>query len=235
MSASNMQMAVILLASLPIEEVAFLIGQLKPAEIDQISQCIRKLTVIKESDQRMVAALLRRSESRQGLLPPQEAAPMRQNSLNKLASRELAAVLRGELPQTIAIALKQLAPPKAAAALAHLATEQQTQVIRRLAQSQPADPNLVLSITNYLDQTIRRRNSPLPPTNSTEDIVAQILHFVDHATERSLMVNLSEEDPELAARLEQKVELLRASTNFGQELTTNTTNSNALPHHRKAG
>jgi flagellar motor switch protein FliG len=112
-------------------------------------------------------------------------------------SLQVAQLLAGEQPQTIAIVLAHLEPRAAAKILTLLDTELQVEIARRIALTDQTTPEAV----TLVEDEIRRRMST-EVQESTQvggsKPLAQVLNQVDRTTERQILGSLSELDPELA-------------------------------------
>ncbi len=109
---------------------------------------------------------------------------------------QLEAVLADEHPQTIAVAIAQVAADRAAQVLARLPKDVQVEVGRRLADSSAVPPEMVAEIDRVLQVKAgahRRRRSNLGP-----HALANVLSAADRATERAVLDSL---DPQVAEQV----------------------------------
>ncbi|MDW8340484.1 MAG: flagellar motor switch protein FliG [Geminicoccaceae bacterium] len=112
----------------------------------------------------------------------------------------LAAYLRNEYPQTIAVVLSRLEPAKVARVLAAFPDELASDVILRMLRLEAVQPDVLADVERMLrsefisnlSQTDRRDN---------HEIMAEIFNNFDRATETRLMASLEERDREAAERI----------------------------------
>lgn len=132
---------------------------------------------------------------------PANPLPRHFRFLHEAQSETISPVLSGEHPQTIAIVVSHLPDDRAAALLATLEGELQTDVIRRLVSLDQADPEILREVergleTRMLEQARvdRRREAGL-------SCVARMLEAAAPSVRRTILANLAANDRRLAARL----------------------------------
>lgn len=128
--------------------------------------------------------------------------------MRSMASEEVAQLLDGESPQTIALVVSGVRPAMAGKILDGLELDLQADVARRVATMPPADPRILQDI----DRGLREKASQLgdgdlpgalPP--SGVDQLASILQGAGRATERQVLEGLEAVDPELAEAVRAKM------------------------------
>ena len=118
--------------------------------------------------------------------------------LKKVDPQNVLTFINDEHPQTIALILSHLPPSYGAEIIARLPAERQLQVIRRIATMGQTSPDVIREVEEGLSQRMSSVMSHSFERAGGPDSVAEILNVTDRNTERSLLENLSQEDPELA-------------------------------------
>ena len=121
------------------------------------------------------------------------------NVLKDVDINQLLTFIQKEHPQTIAFVLTQLNPVQAASVLADLPPNLQAEVVYRFATMERVTPESIKSVESVLE-------SRVDFTQSVSKIggvkaLAEILNMVGTSTEKSILGNLSENDPELATEV----------------------------------
>lgn len=116
-------------------------------------------------------------------------------ALHGMDGKILANCMRNEHPQTVAFILAHLYPSHAGEILALLDEELQKEVTRRITQLGRTSPEVIEEASNVLRYEIRQvKGKELGGAKP----VAEILNFVDKATEENILSGLGELDPEIA-------------------------------------
>jgi flagellar motor switch protein FliG len=106
---------------------------------------------------------------------------------------QIAAVLRTERPQTLALIFSQLEPKRAAEILAKFDAELQSQVIVRIGHMERVAPEFIAK----LHTTLRKRLGSAPAKMQAlggPKLIAQVLNNVDRDTEKRLIESLQNKD-----------------------------------------
>ncbi|MBC8204694.1 flagellar motor switch protein FliG [bacterium] len=121
------------------------------------------------------------------------------NVLKDVEPNQLLTFIQKEHPQTIAFVMAQLNPMQAATILADLPPNLQNEVVYRFATMERVSPETISSVESVLESRIdfTQSASQLGGVKS----VAEILNLVGTSTEKSILGNLSEQDPELATEI----------------------------------
>ena len=106
-----------------------------------------------------------------------------------------------EHPQTIALILTHLQPAKAADIIAGLPSDRQLAVVRRIATMGQTNPEVIHEVEKGLEHRMAAVMSQQFENAGGVGSVAEILNVTDRATERSLLENLAQEDPELVEEI----------------------------------
>src|SRR6185295_16248257 len=106
-----------------------------------------------------------------------------------------------EHPQTIALILCHLPPSYGAEIIAGLPSDRQLAVIRRVATMGQTNPEIIQEVERGLESRMSSVMSQQFEKAGGVPTVAEILNVTDRATERSLLENLAQEDPELVEQI----------------------------------
>ena len=128
-----------------------------------------------------------------------EAVPF--GFLQKVDNQNLLTFIMDEHPQTIALILSHLHPPQAAEIIKGLPPERQLSVIRRMATMGQTSPEIIKEVERGLEHRMSSVVSQQFENAGGVPSVASMLNVIDRATERSLLENLSREDPELVEEI----------------------------------
>lgn len=122
-------------------------------------------------------------------------------------SQQIATLLDGELPETVAMVLAHLQPDHASAALARFDGALQADVAQCLATMGSATPDAVRTVA----ETLRHRSRAFVQPREKTEVVGGVLPLVniinrsDAATERALLAALDERDPALAEEVRSRM------------------------------
>jgi flagellar motor switch protein FliG len=112
--------------------------------------------------------------------------------------KQLLSFIQNEHPQTIALILAYVSPETAAGVLAGLPPETQTDVARRIANMDRSNPEVIREVERVLEQKVSAvMTTEIIETGGVKNLV-EVLNRVDRATEKAIMENLEDSDPELA-------------------------------------
>jgi len=223
MPTSDLRKAAVLLMSLPEQQAAMLMSRLEPKQVEAVSIEIAKLSAVTGEEQE--ATILDFANANPGSLGGKsggldlarslveqalgkaasatiesvrqsiEAMPF--SFLQKVDSQNLLTFIIDEHPQTIALILCHIAPAQASEIIRGLPAERQISVIRRVATMGQTSPEIIEEVENGLEHRMSSVMSQSFENTGGVEAVAEILNVIDRATERSLLENLAQEDPEL--------------------------------------
>jgi flagellar motor switch protein FliG len=223
---NNLRKAAILLTSLPEEDAAAVLAKLKPKQIEAVSIEIAQITTIRGDEQQqaimefadinphaltgmggleLAQSLVQKALGRDAattldnLRQSIEALPF--GFLKKIDPQNVLTYLADEHPQTIALILSNLPASYAAQVLAGLAAPTQLAVTRRIAHMGQTSPEMVNQVEEALERRMQNVMSQSLEKGGGASAVAEILNVADRATERALLENLSQEDPELVEEI----------------------------------
>jgi len=226
-STPDIRKAAILLMSLPEQQAAQLLTKLDPKEVEAVSIEIAKTAAVSGDEQQSVieefasanpAALGARAgglEVAQSLVEQalgkaatatlenvrQSIEAMPFGFLQKVDSQNLLTFIIDEHPQTIALILCHLPPSQAADIISGLPAERQISVVRRIATMGQTSPEIIDEVEQGLEHRMSSVMSQQYENAGGVGAVAEVLNVIDRATERSLLENLAQEDPDLVEEI----------------------------------
>jgi flagellar motor switch protein FliG len=122
------------------------------------------------------------------------------DALHEMDGKILAQFLQEEHPQTVAFILAHLYPAHAGEIFALLSEDKQAEVAYRITRLGSTSPGAIEEVSKVLRNEVRqvqgKQVGGVRP-------VAEILNFVDNATEERVMTGLGEYEPELAESIRQ--------------------------------
>lgn len=240
MPTAETRKAAVLLTCLPHEQAAVLLSKMGQKQVEAVSIEIAKLGEISGEEQEQViqefatANPTRLASASGGLnvaktlleqaLGKNATATLdnvRQSIdalpfgfLQKVDSQNLATFLIDEHPQTIALILSRMTPQQASAVISALPPERQLSVVRRIANMQQTSPEIIQEVERGLELRMSSVMSQRFETMGGTDAVAEILNVIDRPTERSLLENLAQEDPDLVDDIRRKMFIFDDITKF---------------------
>lgn len=213
--------------TLPEEQAAQLLSKLTPKQVEAVSIEIAKLGRITTEEQESIAnefadsnpAALGSSVGGLDLAKSlvekalgknatdtldnvkQSIAAMPFGFLKKVDPQNLLTFVIDEHPQTIALILSHLNPNFGAQIIGGLPAERQLAVIRRIANMGQTNPEVIREVEIGLESRMASVMSQSFENAGGVESVAEILNVTDRATERSLLENLAQEDPDLVEEI----------------------------------
>lgn len=225
-SANDIRKAAVLLMSLPQDEAAQIMSRLEPKQVETVSIQIAKLGAVATDEQETVIhefadaspttiggaggldlakSLVNKamgdkaSTTIENVRQQIEALPF--NFLQRVDSQNLLTFIVDEHPQTIALILSHLRPVQAAEIISGLPAERQLSVIRRIATMGQTNPEIIKEVERGLENRMASVMSQQFEKAGGVPSVAEILNVTDRATERSLLENLAQDDPDLVEEI----------------------------------
>ena len=122
--------------------------------------------------------------------------------LSEMATESLAPLLAGEHPQTAAIILAYLPPEQAAELVLQFTPDHQVNVLRRLADINFADPQIIREIEEVLESLLSVSNTTDRKSDGITSVI-NILEAVDTTERQHLLETLANRDRNFAARFQQ--------------------------------
>ncbi len=239
--ANDIRKAAVLLMSLPTDQAAMILSKLEPKQIEAVSVEIAKTGVFSGDEQETVIQDFARAnptaltgkcgglEVAENLLQQAlgkaanvtldsvrqsiEALPF--GFLQKVDSQNLLTFIIDEHPQTIALILCHLHPSQAAEILSGLPTERQISVIKRIAGMSQCSPEIIHEVEKGLEHRMASVMSQQFEKKGGVPAVAGMLNVIDRASERSLLENLAQDDPELVEEIRRLMFVFEDLTKLG--------------------
>jgi len=221
-SITPIQRAAVIIAHLPEESAAQIFKALSRKEIRLLSTAVREIQglpaeqvreILKEFTEqihrglpelRSMSEVMRKlaaksmgldktrtfsQESEAGGLP---------DTLAELDARTLAAMLKQEYPQSIALILAHVEPRRAAEVLSMLPEKMQPDILRRLASLESVSPEVIDLVEEAIINEIQTLGKGGGKKVGGVNLVADIMNQLEKSREQLLMQKLDEEDPQLA-------------------------------------
>jgi flagellar motor switch protein FliG len=127
------------------------------------------------------------------------------DAIRKTDPSQLLNFIQGEHPQTIAMIMAYLQPDHAAQVLSALSQDIQADVSRRIALMDRTSPDIIKDVEAILEQKLSSIvSNEFASTGGIESIV-NILNSVDRGTEKNILDQLEEDDPDLAAEIKKRM------------------------------
>ncbi len=121
--------------------------------------------------------------------------------LQKAESQNLLTFIQDEHPQTIALIVSHLPYHKAAEILAGLPGPKQIEVVKRVANMEQTNPEVISEVERGLEARLSNMLSQSFEKIGGVDTVAEVLNLVDRTTEKGIMEGLEAEDPDLVEQI----------------------------------
>jgi len=134
--------------------------------------------------------------------------------LQKVDSQNLLTFIIDEHPQTIALILSHVPPAQAADIISGLPAERQLSVVRRIAIMGQTSPEIIQEVETGLEHRMASVMSQQFENAGGVANVAEMLNVIDRATERSLLENLAQEDPDLVEEIRRLMFVFEDITKF---------------------
>ncbi len=240
---SDIHKAAVLLTALPEEEAASVMGRLDSKQVEQVSIEIARLKSITADEQEQV--ILQFAESNPGSAGAQAGGLDRAKSLVQMAmgkdagdtldnirhsieavpfaflrqvdSQNILTYIIDEHPQTIALILSHLPPNDSAAILAGLPADRQLTVVQRIAGMEQTSPEIIQEVERGLERRMSSVMSQSFENAGGVGAVAEMLNVSDRSTERTLLENLSQDDPELVEEIRRLMFVFEDITKFNDK------------------
>jgi flagellar motor switch protein FliG len=129
-----------------------------------------------------------------------ELSAGRAESLQKADPKQLARLLEGEHPQTVALVLGHLEPKQASALLMQLPRSARAESVRRLANLRQFSPAMAERIWSAFHRRLRSAGET-KRTYSGFQNVAALMNIVDVETSREILDSIEAQDPKLAGNI----------------------------------
>jgi flagellar motor switch protein FliG len=121
--------------------------------------------------------------------------------LQKAESENLLTFIQDEHPQTIALIVCHLPHHKAAEIMAGLPMQKQIEVIKRIANMEQTNPEVIREVEKGLESRLANMLTQSMERAGGVETVAEVLNLADRATEKAIMEGLEAEDPDLVEEI----------------------------------
>jgi len=121
--------------------------------------------------------------------------------LQKAESENLLTFIQDEHPQTIALIVSHLPYHRASEILVGLPQQKQVEVVRRIANMERANPEVIREVESGLESRLSSMLGQASNKVGGVETVAEILNLCDRATEKSIMEGVETEDPDLVEEI----------------------------------
>lgn len=113
--------------------------------------------------------------------------------------------IQHEHPQTIALILSYMQPPRAAAVLSSLPEEIQPKVVQRIATMSVSSPEYIREAERILERKLSSMGQEENTSVGGISVIVDILNSIDRSTEKSILENIEMENPELADEIHRRM------------------------------
>ncbi|HBS28718.1 MAG TPA: flagellar motor switch protein FliG [Phycisphaerales bacterium] len=121
--------------------------------------------------------------------------------LQKAESDSLLTFIQDEHPQTIALITCHLPHHKAAEILVRLPVQKQVEVIKRIANMEQTNPEVIREVERGLESRLASMLTQSMEKAGGVPTVAEILNLADRTSEKAIMEGLEAEDPDLVEEI----------------------------------
>ena len=119
---------------------------------------------------------------------------------------QVAGYLQDEHPQTIAVVMSYLEPKQAGAVMAALPEQMRGEVALRIARMDRISPQVISQVEKGLERKLSAVVSPADmPTAGGVNFLVKMLNQVDRGTEKSILVALESNNPQLSEEVRNKM------------------------------
>lgn len=120
-------------------------------------------------------------------------------------AQQILGFIQGEHPQTIALIMAYLEPEQAASIISGLPAQLQAEVAKRIARMDRITPEVLREVERVLERKLSTVMGQDFTLAGGIDAIVGIINNADRATERNIMENLEENDPDLADEIKRRL------------------------------
>jgi len=113
-------------------------------------------------------------------------------------TNQLATLLQGEHPQTIALVMSYIQPEKAADILSKFSEEEQVEIAERIGTFSRTSPTIISKIEKVIENKFSNYVEQESETTGGVPTLVEILNMVGRTNEKTIISGLQERQPELA-------------------------------------
>lgn len=240
---TDIEKAAVLLTALPEDEAATVLGRLDSKQVEQVSIEIARLKSVTGDEQAQV--IMQFAESNPATVGSNAGGLDRAKALVEMAlgknanstldnirqsieavpfaflrqvdSQNILTYVIDEHPQTIALILSHLPAAAGAEILAGLPPDRQLSVVQRVASMGQTSPEVIEEVERGLEKRMSSVMSQSFENAGGVGAVAEMLNVSDRATERTLLENLSQDDPELVEEIRRLMFVFEDITGFSDK------------------
>jgi len=121
--------------------------------------------------------------------------------LQRTDSDNLLAFIMDEHPQTIALILSHLPSQQASEILGGLPQAKQIEVVRRVANMERTNPEVIREVEEGLEHRLAAIVNQKSEKAGGVESIANVLNLCDRSTEKGILDNLEEDDPDLVEQI----------------------------------
>ncbi len=125
--------------------------------------------------------------------------------LLKAEPENILTFIQDEHPQTISLILAHLQPGQAASVLSGLSPKIQIEVIKRIAKMEQTTPEAIREVERSLEVRLSSIVNQEFEEVGGFDSVAEMLNLTDRSTEKGILENMEEEDPDLVEEIRRRM------------------------------
>jgi flagellar motor switch protein FliG len=145
------------------------------------------------------------SSARPASSPGPEGGPSNLEAIMKLDPDRLFKLVENEHPQTIAIIIVHAKTETASEVMSRLPDQVKTEVALRIAKLEKVNSGMVDEINRVIQTILRDKETSKTYDTAGVERLAEILNLADEMSSELIMGEIEEQDPELAARIKQKM------------------------------
>ncbi len=120
-------------------------------------------------------------------------------------AQQILGFIQGENPQTIALIMSYLEPEQAASIISGLPAQLQAEVAKRIARMDRITPEVLREVERVLERKLSTVMGQDFTLAGGIEAIVDIINNADRATERNIMENLEENDPDLADEIKRRL------------------------------
>lgn len=125
--------------------------------------------------------------------------------LRNVDYKSILTILQNELPQTIALVLSHINSKKSAQIVAEFSSEIQVEIFRRIADLESISPEIIRSVEEMMSEKLTSVASVDMVDFGGVNYLADVMNNLDTRTEKTIMEELADTDPELVEEIQKKM------------------------------
>ena len=127
------------------------------------------------------------------------------DSVRRSDPSQLFNFIQSEHPQTVALILSHLDPQKSAMILPSLPQDVQPEIARRIAMMDRTSPEVLKEVESVLEKKLAALGAEDFSSAGGVEPIVEILNMVDRSTEKQIIEELEDVDPELAEEIKKRM------------------------------